>query len=89
MTARAFHIQKDFRRGCELVPEIERIDLGRPIFRFRPQAVGSRVFRGKRSVPLQNDIGLPGDPVAAGVRMWEEGDRADVVRVRFGWAGIA
>src|SRR5208282_5923189 len=46
-------------------------------------------------MPLQDDIGLPRDPVAAGVRMREEGDRVGVARVGIGrrsvtrrWAGL-
>ena len=72
VAARALDIEGNLGPRGNFVTEKKRIDLGRCILPYRAQAVGAAVFRRERRVPLQDDVRLTGDPVAAGLRVGEE-----------------
>src|SRR5580698_10598451 len=46
------------------------------------EAVGSTVLCGENRMPLENDVGLAGDPVPARVRMRKNGQRVARVGIR-------
>ena len=75
MPARTFDIQKNFRRVRQFISEEKRIDFRGIVFRGSLQAVFTAIGRGESGMPLQDHVGLPGNPVAARVGMRKQSYR--------------
>ena len=68
VATRAFEVQENLG-SSELVhkPSEERVDLRSIVLPSAPKAIRPAVFSGKRRMPLQDNVGLPGNPLAAGI----------------------
>jgi len=71
----ALCVEEDLRRRRELLPKVECVESRGSVFRMGAQTVLLAVFSGESRTPLQDDIGLPGNPIAAALRMREKGQR--------------
>ena len=68
-------VERDFRRRRELLPKVECVEFGGSVFWIGAQTVLPAVFSGESRKPLQDEIGLPGNPITPALRMREKGQR--------------